>query len=372
MEVKKIQYLDSLRGLACILVVLSHLTLVYFPYLHNFGDGVIPDEFPVQHALYNLPFSFFYSGSAAVYIFFVLSGIVLTKSVRYYNATHICGLVASRYPRLMIPALASCILQFIVLYFIYNESAGGELSSWFYGIYVKPSFFDALRSGVFDAFFKGHSIYNTALWTMQIELYGSIAVYFSCFLGKKIGTNSASALFFSFIVLCGFFSVKLAAGFFCFFIGFSIYMYQIKIKNERVAWFLLVFGVYLGGVHNVSDSYSIISCYFRGNTYSLGNIVSGILIVLAVCSSSIMQSKLSNAFFIRLGQRSFTIYLFHMSFILLLNFLLFDVLLGVLGYDLSSLLIGFLILFLVYFSASYLIIFDRIAISLSKKIRYLL
>lgn len=62
------------------MVVFSHCTLVFFPLVHNFENSPITEEFPVQGLLNQLPVGVFWSGTAAVYIFFVLSGIVLAHS----------------------------------------------------------------------------------------------------------------------------------------------------------------------------------------------------------------------------------------------------------------------------------------------------
>lgn len=53
--------------------------LMTFPYLQS---GIDKDaSFHVEKLLYNLPIGFIYSGSAAVYIFFTLSGFILTYAI---------------------------------------------------------------------------------------------------------------------------------------------------------------------------------------------------------------------------------------------------------------------------------------------------
>ncbi|WP_220036241.1 hypothetical protein, partial [Serratia marcescens] len=56
----KLMYLDSVRGIASLAVVLSHLSLIYFIYLHNFSGGAIPDTYPVQKYLHDSFWGFFY------------------------------------------------------------------------------------------------------------------------------------------------------------------------------------------------------------------------------------------------------------------------------------------------------------------------
>lgn len=64
----KLGYLDSIRGLACICVVLSHASLVFFPYIHAFF-GDIPETNQTQNLIHNSPFTFVFSGTGAVYVF---------------------------------------------------------------------------------------------------------------------------------------------------------------------------------------------------------------------------------------------------------------------------------------------------------------
>lgn len=63
---------EGLRGIACIIVVLSHLSLTFFPQLHNYFSQ---ENFPSSDflaSMHNSPFLFFISGTGAVYIFFIL------------------------------------------------------------------------------------------------------------------------------------------------------------------------------------------------------------------------------------------------------------------------------------------------------------
>jgi peptidoglycan/LPS O-acetylase OafA/YrhL len=85
-----------------------------------------------------------------------------------------------RFPRLMLPVLASVLLAWAVL------TAGG----FYYGE-VKPlsgaimpdyfstpcSFFHAVHEGSFGAFFASDDSLNPVLWTIGIELYGSFLVF---------------------------------------------------------------------------------------------------------------------------------------------------------------------------------------------------
>ena len=69
---RKLMELEALRGVAAVIVLFHHFLLVVAPRLHgrNFPDDLI--------ALVRTPLFALVNGSAAVAIFFVLSGFVLT------------------------------------------------------------------------------------------------------------------------------------------------------------------------------------------------------------------------------------------------------------------------------------------------------
>ncbi|WP_163907558.1 acyltransferase family protein, partial [Proteus mirabilis] len=72
----KLLAVEGVRGLACLMVLLSHLTSIFFPYLHSQKPELIKSSF--DETLFNYPLGFLYSGTSAVYIFFCLSGFILT------------------------------------------------------------------------------------------------------------------------------------------------------------------------------------------------------------------------------------------------------------------------------------------------------
>jgi hypothetical protein len=66
-ETKRVEYLDSIRGLAALFVLLCHTTKAF-------------DWPPAYWTLINWPFIYIlFDGKAAVVMFFVLSGYVLSK-----------------------------------------------------------------------------------------------------------------------------------------------------------------------------------------------------------------------------------------------------------------------------------------------------
>ena len=190
----RLNYIDVLRGAAAVQVLLSHVTLAFFP-------GVFFSS-PLSGALLGYlaatPLFFVLDGASAVCIFFTLSGYVLTPLFMNSKASG-AVLIFSRFVRLGAPAVAGCILS-VVLFLIfaqYNQTAGSLLNSQWLSESWRPAsdlWFvkDALVNGLLLGF-RGDSIvqwfglpaaalpemsnsYLAPLWTLSIEFYGSILV----------------------------------------------------------------------------------------------------------------------------------------------------------------------------------------------------
>lgn len=305
---EKLNSAESLRGLACLAVVFSHFFGAFYPQLHSFYVSDLP-KFKIAEFIYNSPFAFAYSGTGAVFIFFVLSGYVLTFSFMRSNDSKrkLKESLIKRYPRLAIPALFSCILMWLA-FLIPTDLTG--FSEWFKSIYLeKPGFYDAVYSGLIGSFIFGDKNYNPVLWTMQIELLGSIIIYFLCFFNNK------KIYFYTFLlvsILLSFFISNLVfLGIVSFIFGFYFYF----VKHDLSRWLsllIIVIGLYLCGVHNNSYSYQLFYNLFNNKTYFILNFIGGILIVYSVLKSKWIQDKLDNKFLIKLGELSFSIYLIHL------------------------------------------------------------
>ncbi|MDB4687551.1 acyltransferase [Akkermansiaceae bacterium] len=181
-EKGKFLAVEGIRGIACFMVVISHLSLTFFPFLHSFEIKADRELNPIQSFIHESPLGFFYSGTSAVYIFFVLSGFILTKvALKGSNVSiKILEMSIKRYPRLMLPALASCLIAFVV--FQTTTISSPHLSDWIneYGSFPS-SLTGAIHSGAVDVFFfSGRSSYNWVLWTMKIELIGSFVIFLLC------------------------------------------------------------------------------------------------------------------------------------------------------------------------------------------------
>lgn len=320
---EKIEAAEAIRGVACLFVVFSHLSLTFFPSLHSFFNYPTTTEY-YELWMHNSPFAFWYSGTAAVYIFFVLSGYVLTFTIVNSRdpIKKIKQMSIKRYPRLMLPALVSCILLWAAYRFI--DAPTEHVTDWGSSIGDVPdlTFIYALYDGSIKSFFLGYSDYNWVLWTMRIELLGSFGLFFLLYLREKKAIFSWLIPILT-ILLC----LDLDyLGYAAFLIG-SLFYFHKKSLSNLTAFFCLMLGLYFAGVHNTSRAYQWFYDLLNDQTYEILNFLSGPLIVMAIMWNSKLADAFSNRVTIYLGKLSFAAYLNHILILFAVGLPLFEFLL---------------------------------------------
>jgi peptidoglycan/LPS O-acetylase OafA/YrhL len=137
-----------------------------------------------------------FEGRLAVCVFFVLSGDALTTNFFARGGadpTPIDRLVVRRYTRLTIPIVMSCALVFILrmVHADWHNQASdivnrpdwlGELIAFDFSA---VGLFRYSLLGVYTGHTKANS-YNPFLWTMSLELVGSILTFLTCYLWPRV------------------------------------------------------------------------------------------------------------------------------------------------------------------------------------------
>jgi peptidoglycan/LPS O-acetylase OafA/YrhL len=314
--------LEGLRGIAALVVVVYHAMIMFYPgiaYGHN------PNLAPVQNMrfednLYGNPLNVFLSGGFAVAIFFVLSGFVL--SIGFFQTKKesiIQRLASKRYLRLMLPALASTILAFLLIAggLAVNRQAtidithSGSLSTvWA----MAPSFFDAVQQGAISVFMQSGSSYNPVLWTMFYEFIGSFIVFGTLLMFGKSK--------FRWIA----YGVVLFATYNTWFLGVILGMiladaysnkWFIAIKNRRILlWLLLAVGLLLGGYPILSSAGTFYEAFYipmltDEQNASLYMSIGAILVVFVVLHLAPLSKLLAKPRVNILGRYTYSLYLTH-------------------------------------------------------------
>ena len=183
----RLQVLDSVRGLAAVAVVLHHLLLAFWPYLADPAIAPPPGRATLSHLIAASPLSALHDGSFAVVVFFVLSGFVLAHAhLRSFDADALASAALRRYFRLAVPVLASVLLSYALLRGgLYRNAraaaVGGSawLGQWYtFAPHLLFGPYAAVPRALLGTFFNGSgTAYNNVLWTMSVELPGSLLVY---------------------------------------------------------------------------------------------------------------------------------------------------------------------------------------------------
>lgn len=175
-RVNRFMELEGLRGLAAVIVVVFHVLLMLYPSIATSNMNGSP------------LFVFMY-GTFSVMIFFVLSGFVL--SIGFFQTKKleiVRKLAAKRYLRLMLPALVSVLLAYVMLKLGLGGSREAAIaatnSAWLTNDWMMiPDLPTALYDGLIAAFIRpGGTPYNGVLWTMYYEFLGSFAVFVTLFI----------------------------------------------------------------------------------------------------------------------------------------------------------------------------------------------
>jgi peptidoglycan/LPS O-acetylase OafA/YrhL len=196
----RIAFLESIRGLAAIQVVLLHAFSAFWPEL---ASEDVTGGFGWHVHL--SPLYFLYDGHTAVYIFFVLSGYVLSRSFESHLNRPL-ALIAARAVRLGLPALAAVLVSAALIAMLgrpnieAGDVAGSEwLTRW---RFTDMSAFSILRDGIANALFLGYRELSSVgflspwqqpfvqsfvppLWTLSIEFYGSLLVLVLCLCARQ-------------------------------------------------------------------------------------------------------------------------------------------------------------------------------------------
>jgi len=171
MSAGRVTYIDGIRGWAAFSVLLYHA--IWESLGHRFPEIRVPFVAPL------------FNGPLAVYVFFVLSGDALsTQFLQTGDYRVLQKGVLYRYFRLTVPILLSCLISYLLMKagMTHHKEAGRILDrmDWL-GIFIdfEPDLVGVLKYSTYDVY-ANHTLansYNPFLWTMGVELAGSLLVF---------------------------------------------------------------------------------------------------------------------------------------------------------------------------------------------------
>lgn len=324
-EVGRRRYLDGLRGVAACMVFSAHLMIALMPAVVTFN----PSEAHFGRfdtALGLSLFGWIWNGEFAVCIFFVLSGFVLSE---FASVTKLSfpAMVVRRYFRLALPMLITSFIAYLImlagLYKNFDASQvatkSGWLSMWYRAF--EPSFFVMAKEALYGAFAEGRAHYNSNLWTMRIELIGSVLVYLVHFLFRNVTARTVVLAIGIWVNLGNFYSLFAA--------GALLYdhksrlrsIFERLVRDERlrgdIATFGLVIGFCLGAYPHIHAGMIATSHAFLPTRIpTLGyHMLGAVLTVASLLYSRTGQRLFASSILQWLGRISFVLYLIHLPLI---------------------------------------------------------
>ena len=368
-----VRFLDGLRGLACLQVVLLHIINSYFPtFIEDSGpqDGV---GFRVHHS----PVFFLYHGHFAVLLFFILSGYVLTRSFLRSGSIAAVDIISGRLARLYIPTTFFMLFNLVLwVCFHHAHRTVGEffnckwlayawnidLSSTglFREIFLNPVLF-GYTSGmggwipwVRDYLTSSGASINGPVWSLSIEFLGSILT-----LGLvRIYARQP----FLWIIACFAGIYVLPGEMLCFVIGNVACILQVGEKRlVRASPFAVTFAMLLLAI-----------AIFISTTQEFNyprNIFSATLIFFVVSQCMFLRRLLEVRIVDRIGVLSFTIYLCHWGIVIGLGPWLSFIFEPLIDVAKSRYVIAPLLLLIIFIVSDNLLFVDRYAIKFANRVK---
>jgi peptidoglycan/LPS O-acetylase OafA/YrhL len=171
----KLLPLEGLRGLAAVVVMCGHMVRGLVPP----GDGPLSWLNTLHERVLN--------GGASVTLFFVLSGFILTLPfAKDPSLARSAVAVVKRWPRLVFLTVVVCVISWGLIEVegdLYRRAAAMNGNWWMGSHFNGPldgqdvSLWGAVKEGVFGVFGPGDVHFDPPLWTMRVELLGSLVTF---------------------------------------------------------------------------------------------------------------------------------------------------------------------------------------------------
>ncbi len=368
----KVQYLEGLRGVAALQVVLLH-----------FVTAFLPDT--AEHAA--LPVRVLFDGHTAVYVFFLISGAVLTPSFARGGAWP--RQAAKRAVRLGIPVTAAAGGALALLWALPNAHRDAALVSGSAWLAMDSSGALTLshlaREIGFDSLLLGYREYtlfapiadhlpllehslDAPFWSLHLELYGSLLVLLLIRLRSRSAWLHRAAV----VVCAGLFGTH---PMFLFVLGHLCAARMHRPAIRLLGTGLIVLGLSMsaskdwGAVEAVRAEIARFTPVAAPNLFQFQSQLAAMALFLGALLSPAAQWLLARSLCRQLGRLSFSIYLLHFPILFTLGCAGFTALAGFLSSPeaIATTFVGFALVVLIAASGFERWI-DRPAIRLSRRL----
>lgn len=339
---KRLDYLDSIKGIMSLNVVLNHFIIVFYPAMF-FIDKNSSNSILENYA--KSPFSVLTNGNIAVMFFFSLSGfltaLIIFKSKDDFNLKKLIKRGFKKIKNILFLVVPSIFFAYLLMKFdlmFHLKSIGLGINSKF--ILDYNNFVPTISSVIYDSFigvFLKKSLYVGPLWSMKWEFWGTMITMLLILIVRK---NKFRRVFY---VLSAILLITISANLPPFIFGvfiadlyvydesnatyFSRYYYKI-INSNLFLYILMIVGIYFSSVPvsfvGIYSWMSIIPFIHPVLIRSIGIA----MIIFFVLKNSLVQKILSTPKLIWLGGISSYIYILHWPIMLSFEHYFFQVMIN--------------------------------------------
>lgn len=198
MESKKYyQYITGLKGISCILIMIGHYLGLY-----KYSQQFLP-SISFLDAILNSRISFLLNEGYWLYLFFFLSGYLVSKS-QVKTVTEVVTKSLNRFFRLAFPVFFS----YLVIYLIYcligfhnGQTINLFQCDWFQNYYSEQyAIMHVLRSPI-DVLIFGKSFLNGPYWVLREMFIASIIIYVLKFCYLTLSKKNEAICFSAFVIV---------------------------------------------------------------------------------------------------------------------------------------------------------------------------
>ncbi len=305
----KVQYVQGIRGICCILICLLHFLLAFLPLGYIGWGSHIEEEMQYTEYFTYFPYSIFLNSSFPLLLLISLIGF--TIGVRYFQTKDMEFLkqqARKRYLRLMPSVLVITLISYAIYFLSFNYNVVvGEYTqnSWLIlsSYSESNSWLGAIFSGLFRVFFMRDGDYCAVLWCYHIIFMGSFLVY--GFLAL-FGTSSKRAITYALLAIGLWYTNN--TNFLCLVGGIlaadlTVNHTKACAKKNPMGILLVIVGLLFGSLPSV-----ILPTGIDGAMMSSIGVV---FLLVGLEQSKWLQTVLSHKVFVTLGKYSSSIVLVH-------------------------------------------------------------
>lgn len=233
-------HLNGLKGIACLFVMVGHYFGIYYS-----AQSFIP-PIRILDTLSNSAFSFLIDAGYWLYLFFVVSGYLVSKS-KIESVRDLLSKVINRYLRLAFPILFS----YLVIYLIYlaigfhtEETSALFQCQWYQKFYLDSyTLFDVIMSPINVLIFQKCQL-NSPYWVLRMMFISSLIIYLIKYLCNKLKLiEKHESFMLSALIVLSILSFVISSIISACLIGMIVSIFEtstVKTKSCYAFWFIFI------------------------------------------------------------------------------------------------------------------------------------